>query len=836
MSNPLRLIRKFQKTLMVVFGSLLMVSFLLAGYVTTATNKSREDDGKRKVVSWEGGSITRHELTYLKMQHYWSQLLLDNLARIAQERKGSPQVNTMLVPVDQDPDQGDRDMMRVLMLARQAESLGMVVSDEAVLDFLSAACDREANEADFRAMVRELTGERSDLDRVIAQLKTELLAVNMFTLLTTGYSSAGQPVVTPVQSLAFETRQMRTAKAQLVEFKVEDFLSKVTDEPSRSEIKKLYEQGRFDFPDPLGERPGFRVPRQLSVEWISPDLTSDLLRPAPETITAEEIQARYDIWKEDPSSQAWEIVPAVQTNPTVGDNESSESGTNPEAGGDAGTGDAGTGDAGTGDAGTGDAGTGDAGTGDAGTGGDDAGDSGTGGATGDDGGAGGGNSGDGSTGNGDSQSALGQISDTQFVSFGRQDDEGQAVNNPLPGNAPRPTIQQPSTTPPEDTGNDAATNPITNLPESRLKPLEEVRDLIISELRDEKALEIAWDRIERDLESDLIENAADEIMDWEYDVREEDEDLPRPKGPNVKAWAEKHGFKYGSTGGLVDLATFGQTDFAQAPMGIDSDNIQAMMSLFQAFGQMPTLGMWIELQFDRLRPYSVERDPGSAKRFPTPLSGVLPSDETPTEIGPTPQYIYWLTEKKEPYSPELEECEDEVVRFWKLQKARELATAAATALAKKADSTEGFLNVDTNGKDVWLTDSFPWLAVGRGNLGQGSGQLSIAGIRYAPADASPTVIEPKKLVEAVGDDFMSDVFSMSQGDAGVTINASKKSVFAVFVEKTGGMRDNMLLTRVLERRVVDQNAMAVARAEETRYVQDWLRDLETEMEIKWLDP
>src|SRR5690606_18836001 len=51
------------------------------------------------------------------------------------------------------------------------------------------------------------------------------------------------------------------------------------------------------------------------------------------------------------------------------------------------------------------------------------------------------------------------------------------------------------------------------------------------------------------------------------------------------------------------------------------------------------------------------------------------------------QYVFWKTEQRPAYVPELSEVREEVLDFWKRKQARELAAQEAQALAAKVETS-----------------------------------------------------------------------------------------------------------------------------------------------------
>ena len=68
------------------------------------------------------------------------------------------------------------------------------------------------------------------------------------------------------------------------------------------------------------------------------------------------------------------------------------------------------------------------------------------------------------------------------------------------------------------------------------------------------------------------------------------------------------------------------------------------------------------------------------------------------------QYVYWFSEKENARVPELSECRDQIVKFWKLQEARKLAMAEAESIQKKVNEQ----------RDKKMTEIYPEQALETG--------------------------------------------------------------------------------------------------------------------------
>src|SRR5262249_53828397 len=80
--------------------------------------------------------------------------------------------------------------------------------------------------------------------------------------------------VTPHEFWNYFDDVRTSIRVGMLPVKVEDYVSKVTAQPSEGELKELYEKYRKDEPAPGKEAPGFKEPKRIKIEWVSgkPDL------------------------------------------------------------------------------------------------------------------------------------------------------------------------------------------------------------------------------------------------------------------------------------------------------------------------------------------------------------------------------------------------------------------------------------------------------------------------------------------------------------------------------------------------------------------------------------
>ncbi len=295
MSSPLSWFRKHQKAMMIVFGVLLMVSFLIVPVLLDSMGNSgggyNEDDERNETaVTWNGGSLTGYELQDMMVAQNQMVNFLDALERAA--KSGDPDATSRATfPIQHVT--SEAAMTRTLLMAQRAQEIGLVVSDEALYRHLSLTCDEmipfdQGGPSEFRVEFASFIENRMSFPAMMNSLRTELLAAEFRQL-----SRSGLANVTPAQAFNHHNRLHRTVKIDTYPVKVDDFLAKVEDEPTDKELRALLDDGKKRFPNSDNSQPGFRQPGRIGIQYLKAELAT-FIDAAMKDITDEQIQAERE--------------------------------------------------------------------------------------------------------------------------------------------------------------------------------------------------------------------------------------------------------------------------------------------------------------------------------------------------------------------------------------------------------------------------------------------------------------------------------------------------------------------------------------------------------------
>lgn len=273
MASPFSIFRKYQATLLAVFGVALMVAFVVLPAVMQMQQLGggggRGSQGV--VMTWVGGNVTGEKL---QSQGRVNSLTLDFLRAIGEQaRRIDPQAK---LPDDAQAvarllgDTSPGGVVRIMLLSHKASEAGIVVSDDAIYRFLMLVSDNVLDKPKIDAVYQswaagrtQSTGPAPPLSSLFDALRTTLMAYEMDKL-----ARAGLAVTSPADAWEYHNRINRRITAEFVPFTVTDYVSKVTGEPTSAELTKLYDEHKYQDPNPDSPEPGFHVPMKVDFHYF----------------------------------------------------------------------------------------------------------------------------------------------------------------------------------------------------------------------------------------------------------------------------------------------------------------------------------------------------------------------------------------------------------------------------------------------------------------------------------------------------------------------------------------------------------------------------------------
>ncbi len=294
MASPFRFFRKHMVVLMATTLLMAMFSFILAtpimqlmefrgrGQNPVAVETSKYGDIEERELE----TLRHHRQTVLNFLQRVQQAVMtvkqeanfqadaDNQIRVSADM--AQQVQGMLGPATEEA------VVENWLLAKQAEELGLTVSDKAINDFIRGVAEGLLETDDIKKIITDI---RSNQPRFFELLRHELLALRVRMMFSV--SLAG---TTPAQRWEYYTRLKRMATIELIPVPVADYVDRVADPPVKV-LQKLFEEHKDEYPDPTSPQPGFRKPHQIAVRFFKADVEKFL---GHDVVTKDEIKAFYE--------------------------------------------------------------------------------------------------------------------------------------------------------------------------------------------------------------------------------------------------------------------------------------------------------------------------------------------------------------------------------------------------------------------------------------------------------------------------------------------------------------------------------------------------------------
>ena len=195
----------------------------------------------------------------------------------------------------------NEDLLITELFNREADDLGIQITDDAVMTFLKQAAHSEFDAPDKEALTQEVFTNAVEQtkastpgakeDTIIEAIRRELRAQRAY------FTLYGGNRMTPVDVWEMHRRLNTRQTAQFVGLPVADFIDK-TAKPSEAELKQTFEDYKANFPNvstegkPEPGRPGLFLERRVRLAYLEPDYEEMEKRAG--VVTEEEIQARYE--------------------------------------------------------------------------------------------------------------------------------------------------------------------------------------------------------------------------------------------------------------------------------------------------------------------------------------------------------------------------------------------------------------------------------------------------------------------------------------------------------------------------------------------------------------
>jgi hypothetical protein len=342
---------------------------------------------------------------------------------------------------------------------------------------------------------------------------------------------------------------------------------------------------------------------------------------------------------------------------------------------------------------------------------------------------------------------------------------------------------KPADKPESDKAADAK-QPEAKQPEPKVKPLEQVSD----EIRTRLAQPIAEEARKKDVAEAIaaIEKYGEQFRRFQnLKAIKKDGTAKDPGKLQIEEIAAKYNFEVGKTE-LADEYEIAKYEIGQKVEQFDMEAARMRQFRMMSFAEL-------------------------AYREDEPL--YRPHEVRSSEDNMF--YIYFRTAEQKPADITLADVRKQVVDFWKLKKAFDLAMTDAQKLADKAKGATSLGAVVPNPAKVVSPPPFSWMTTG--SLGFGS-------------FGRPEFSRPAG-IELAGREFMQAVFALQLGEVGVAPNQAHRQVYVVRVlsqEPDDEKLRQQFLDSGYNNLVVN---LAEGEAMDTSFL--WWRGIKEQYQVKW---
>jgi hypothetical protein len=226
--------------------------------------------------AWQMGAISPREASQLSMFINAAAQQAESPTARGEEKEVARAAQTVFVLIQRlafgggdyflnAPNPSDRDLIHFLLWEKKADQLGIKFTRADVARLIQSEFagahkdDRRIREA-MREQMQGFTIEAC-MDAIATEFKVRAAQTAVM-----GRSMPAYP--TPYEMFEFYREECSPAVYEAVPVPAAGFVDKVQGQPTEQEIKDLFTAGELEEPNPRSEKPGFKEPRRISVEWI----------------------------------------------------------------------------------------------------------------------------------------------------------------------------------------------------------------------------------------------------------------------------------------------------------------------------------------------------------------------------------------------------------------------------------------------------------------------------------------------------------------------------------------------------------------------------------------
>ncbi len=275
MASPFSIFRRNQKTMLAVITILAMFAFVFLPIFMQQMGSTKSQNPVAVKTS-KYGDLHDSDVRNLVDEHH---LVLGILSEVLQ-RAGLPQGAAQRELANTLGPANAQDVVNNWLMAKYAEQMGMVISDQAINGWLQMITQNRVPPADFQAAFKQ---HRLSDFQFFRFMRDELAAWQLKNIFVSSLMA-----LTPAQRWEYFCRLKQMATIEAGPVPVANYLSRV-DEPGDAELKTLFEQYKDKYALPDSPEPGFREPQRIALQYFKANFEK-----FSKAVTEEEIKAHYE--------------------------------------------------------------------------------------------------------------------------------------------------------------------------------------------------------------------------------------------------------------------------------------------------------------------------------------------------------------------------------------------------------------------------------------------------------------------------------------------------------------------------------------------------------------
>ena len=362
MKSPFAIFRKHQKMLMVVLTGLAMFSFMVMGSFTGDTSNAtlpilcgvvgmaifgifgwrrgepvtfgglgivlgiivgvyltlHGGSGPKPPIETDAGNLSHNELNNLisrrNTANQFIKLAIEK-ADITPAMQNNPmfaqmleqQIRRSLFGFGREQDDLSGDVVLGYLLDKEADEMGIVVSEHTVSDYINRVTNKKLTSTDFNSVIKSMRLSESEVfDAIRGELKARLAMEWLIP----------RSVPSPEEYWNEYRKLQVTETLDVAAVPVADFLSAAPN-PTEDQLLTYFDAWK-EIPAAFPGGPGLRQPRRVRVEYLQADFAATEKEVAEKPITDQEIKKYYDDHHEEYRNHpAATSTPTSPTGPTL---------------------------------------------------------------------------------------------------------------------------------------------------------------------------------------------------------------------------------------------------------------------------------------------------------------------------------------------------------------------------------------------------------------------------------------------------------------------------------------------------------------------------------------